>query len=547
MSKDSGYTTCPNVEGGHSGQSTLIMKIRDFFNCMPDKSKKKPKQNRQEMCLFFKRGLCIFGLICVFLTSLAGCCVMWFTDIYVEEIINQMTIREGSDVYEAWRKPPVKPLICVHIFNYTNLPRFSQGLDEKIKLEEVGPYCYRETLEKKNITFNNDGTVTYGDTRKHEFEPSYSKGFQNDTVIVPNLSFISTVAMSRHLSPYLQVGISFTLRNIIRFTNSTISVTAHDFLFGYNDRIVKYGSEIARLLQQDVPFDKFGILAQRAAITEETTTVRTGTNDVDRIGVVTEINGQTSLDAWPEEECNKIDGSDGAFFPRRTLNESATIYLFHKDMCRKMPFVYEKEVEFQDGVVAMRFHAAPDVYNTNGTCYCPESGCAPDGVFDLSPCAMGAPIMMSFPHFLYGDPSLSEPFEGLHPDPEKHEFYIDIQRLLGFTLGTVSRLQLNIQIHQSTWMPEIKGFPNEIILPVVWLQVSAEKMPPELFNIIYHATFTVKRMQYALMWGTLFATLISAVFLFYYIKKVQRETKRDVEVLPVNETVILTTNLNNKV
>ena len=40
-----------------------------------------------------------------------------------------------------------------------------------------------------------------------------------------------------------------------------------------------------------------------------------------------------------------------------------------------------------------------------------------------------APIMMSFPHFLYAEKSVLEPFEGLHPDPEKHEFFIDIQRV----------------------------------------------------------------------------------------------------------------------
>lgn len=54
-----------------------------------------------------------------------------------------MTIREGSEVYEAWRKPPVKPLICVHIFNYTNFDDFKKGIDDKIRIKEVGPYCYR--------------------------------------------------------------------------------------------------------------------------------------------------------------------------------------------------------------------------------------------------------------------------------------------------------------------------------------------------------------------------------------------------------------------
>jgi hypothetical protein len=38
----------------------------------------------------------------------------------------------------------------------------------------------------------------------------------------------------------------------------------------------------------------------------------------------------------------------------------------------------------------------------------------------------GAPIMISFPHFYLGDPSLLETVEGLKPDPEKHDGYLDV-------------------------------------------------------------------------------------------------------------------------
>ncbi|XP_073977395.1 platelet glycoprotein 4-like isoform X2 [Rhodnius prolixus] len=488
--------------------------------------------------------LLVSVLSILFTVFLAGTGIMWFTDLYVEEIINQMTLREGSDVYYAWKKPPVKPLICIFVFNYTNIEEYKAKHHNKLKLQEVGPYCYRETLEKKNITFNDDGTITYGDTRKHQFEPEHSNGSQNDTLIVPNMALISLISASRNLNTWSQLTLSITLKSVLKYSHAMIKVKAHEFFFGYDDKLVKVFTNLAKILQQPLPFEKFGILAQRAASTDETTTVRTGTNDVGRIGIVTEINGLDKLDAWNDDECNRIDGSDGAFFPRHTINESATLYLFHKDMCRRVPFVYDKEVDFQEGVMAMRFRLAPNAYNTTGSCFCTESGCAPVGVFDISPCAMGVPIMMSYPHFLRGDPLLSEPFEGLHPNPEKHEFYIDVQRLLGFTLGTVSRLQLNIQINKAKNMVLLKEFSDKLILPIVWLQVSAEKMPPDLFNIIYHATFTVRRMQVALMWGFLILTIILG-FLIYRTSrqleshKVQEdnENKNDVaaseEMLPV--------------
>lgn len=68
--------------------------------------------------------------------------------------------------------------------------------------------------------------------------------------------------------------------------------------------------------------------------------------------------------------------------------------------CR-FSFLFIKK--FQDGVMAMRFHAAPNVYDTEGTCYCPDpDNCSPQGVFDLSPCAMGKTYNVIFClwHFL---------------------------------------------------------------------------------------------------------------------------------------------------
>ncbi|BES87493.1 scavenger receptor class B, member [Nesidiocoris tenuis] len=525
------YTSCPQLGSqiyvtttvpmkSSPSPPTLLDKIKNFFLCESIERKKKNKQ-LPENAFRLRKFLGITILSSVFLVSLVGSGVMWFTDIYVEEIINQMTIRPGSEVFEAWKKPPMKLLICIHIFNYTNMPEYMAKIDDKIKIEEVGPYCYRETQMKKNVTFNSDGTVTYGDVRKHEFDPIESKGSPNDTLVVPNLALIGALGMTKNLNFLMKLSLSMFLKNIIHYKESMMEVKADQFILGYDDKLVKLGLKLAKLLKAEIPFDKFGLLSARATETDDSITVRTGTNDVDRIGIVTEVNGEPQMYAWPGEECNRIDGSDGAFFPRRTINESATLYLFHKDMCRRMPFVFGREVEFQEGVKAMRFVPAPQLFQSKGTCFCLNNTfCPPDGVFDTSPCHEGAPVLMSFPHFLHSDPILSAPFEGLRPDPEKHSFHIDIQRMLGFTVDSVSRIQMNMQVRKSRgYEGFLKEFPDKMILPIAWLQVSTGKMPDSLFRVIYHATFTVKRMQIALRWGTLLLTAVTFFFLIRYIRR----------------------------
>lgn len=55
-----------------------------------------------------------------------------------------------------WLKPPVNPIVKVYIFNYTNIDRFLDGTDAKIKVNEVGPYAYAEPVEKINLRFEKD-------------------------------------------------------------------------------------------------------------------------------------------------------------------------------------------------------------------------------------------------------------------------------------------------------------------------------------------------------------------------------------------------------
>ena len=44
----------------------------------------------------------------------------------------------------------------------------------------------------------------------------------------------------------------------------------------------------------------------------------------------------------------------------------------------------------------------------------------------LYPFILDSPIYMSWPHFLHGEKHLVEGVHGLHPDPEKHSFTLDL-------------------------------------------------------------------------------------------------------------------------
>ena len=97
-----------------------------------------------------------------------------------------MPITDGSDAYDRWQKTPV-PLYMKFTFfalknaNYTNL--------QDIEFVEKGPYVFKETRFKQNITFlDDDNLLSYLENRTYEFNAEMScKGCkENDSVTFIN-------------------------------------------------------------------------------------------------------------------------------------------------------------------------------------------------------------------------------------------------------------------------------------------------------------------------------------------------------------------------
>lgn len=68
---------------------------------------------------------------------------------------------KNSTALKYFIKPPLDPLLKVHIFNYTNADRFIEGLDDKLIVEDIGPLTYVEKVEKVDVVYNDNNTISY--------------------------------------------------------------------------------------------------------------------------------------------------------------------------------------------------------------------------------------------------------------------------------------------------------------------------------------------------------------------------------------------------
>ncbi|XP_046403822.1 scavenger receptor class B member 1-like [Ischnura elegans] len=461
---------------------------------------------------------------------------------FVDFVIQKnLVIKNGSQHYEWWKNPPVGTLVKITLFNYTNYEAFMKKQDKKLKLQEVGPLVYRVQVRKVNVTFpaEREGEiVTFQVNRSYEFVPELSPGVREDDLIVtPNFNLLA-LASGIHDSPYaLKIALMGVL-NIVK-VDPFRRLTAAELLWGYDDPIFDQAKKFVTFKRGSVPMKKFGLMAGETGLSSDLISIHTGKSDPSVLGVISAYNGKPSLLYWGGEECNRVDGSEGSIFPhtpattRYDPNAKLQTHVFNYFLCRRYPFEQQGVVETPGEIPAIRFAPPKGVYDSpleqpDHRCFCdPErSYCPPSGVFNVSPCAYGAPVMISFPHFHGGHHSLVEHFEGLNPEKKHHEFFLDVEPTLGVPLRAKSAFQMNAMVRPSWAIKELAPFPQNLILPLHWAQVTSDEIPDYLIRNIRFATQTSFLVEKLLICTLYIVSFVLLGIVYVKMKTSRKELKK---------------------
>ncbi|KAK9506506.1 hypothetical protein O3M35_008431 [Rhynocoris fuscipes] len=476
---------------------------------------KKIKSSKRKMIIFESYGFYL-TLLLLILNAL-GFVFICFTDYYDNAIIQQVTIKENGTFYKLWLNPKVGVIVRVYPFNYTNMEAIISG-KEIPKVQEVGPYAFREDSIKTNVEFSGVENITYSFNRSLTFLHESSRGTLNDTIITPNVVYISAFDKVNKDS-IKKIGLNLIMP--LFQSKPFVQVSAYDFVMGYDDNFSAMLRGTSTLLRKEA-HPPFGILAKRTGFNADRLTIGTGVPDLNDFGLIKKYNDKEKLNIWNSSECNNITASDGQLFPQNLAAKSDIIYVYAKDLCRRLPLKFQKEFINKDGFTVRRFLISSDVYsspniNPENSCFCLNS-CPLSGVQDISPCSYDAPFVISHPHFMYGDKDIFNKIEGLKPNPEKHTYYVDLHKNLGIPLKGNSRIQLGIVVNKDT-LTGYKSLKNETILPIAWMDFEIPELPDNLNSLLYHVTFTMPLIKSVLKWGFLVLFLLSVVKLVFYMNK----------------------------
>lgn len=311
------------------------------------------------------------------------------------------------------------------MFNWTN-PHEIKNDSTKPTFTQLGPYRFREFRDKLNIKFDENRTlVRYRKLSTYFFDKEASNGTLDDLCTSVNMVAIGAGSRAQYWNFLLQKSVSVTLGTY----KEGISVvkTVRELLYeGYVDDLF----HMSTILSNDTPFDKVGLLVSKNGTDKLSGDygVSTGVDNISELGKIKTFNNMTKLPFY-EGECNKLKGSAGEFFSPAP-SKVDPLYYFIAEMCRSIPYDYEKDVEVHR-VRGRRYSIGTRALD-NGTKF-EENQCfatnesMPSGVMNISICNFGHPVFISLPHFYQADPIYLENINGLSPLKEKHEAFITLE------------------------------------------------------------------------------------------------------------------------
>uniref|UniRef100_T1PF54 CD36 family protein n=1 Tax=Musca domestica TaxID=7370 RepID=T1PF54_MUSDO len=485
---------------------------------------KEKEQRTKEMGTLILLG----GMALLFIMSLTGLFVMWFTQYYNNKMLENLILSKDSETTKSWIDPNPKydTFLKVHIFNYTNIKDYLEYKADKIKVEDIGPLIYKEHTTKVNVVHNDNYTVTFRDHRTYQFLRDRSSHDENLLVVVPNVPFLAaSQEIDKISNPFTRSISMTTVRNAGRHAFYTLKIK--DYLWGYRDPILAVKNTFSR------GNSYFGLLKNRKGTSVDSLQIYTGEDDIRKFSKITQFNGKPLLDFWTDDECNRIDGSDPSMFPPHVVETREPLSVFLQVLCRKIPLHFEKEVTIYDNIDALRYRTPLNVFgnpedNPNNTCYCQNTKrCMPSGVINATKCYDDAPIYPSFPHFFSGDPIIYKDFEGIEPKQELHQTYADVHPRFAFPISGASRIQINLALHKGELVRDkVKRLEDGTILPLIWIEITSGDFTPEILDTLYASTFGLNLIEYSLKYGTLLMSIVSFSLIvagFYYLAKRREE------------------------
>jgi len=377
----------------------------------------------------------LLGVICAFTFPLVYHAILNF----------ELSLQPGTIMYNMWIEPPVPMFMRVYLFHVTNSDDVVLNRAKPI-LIEMGPYTFTERHERVNIETFDNATMQFQVKKTWHFVSDLSNGTLDDNITALNVPIVGAANALRYQPLLFKVGFN----RLVSLFKSKLFVTksVRQLVFdGYRDPLLDFAQHLPP--GTFPPLEKFGWFYERndSAIFDGVFNVFTGSDDITKMGSM-DLWNTTRQTPFYESHCGKVNGSFGEAWPPR--RDPTDITMFIPNICRSVTLDYTRTLDHM-GITAYRFAGTERTFadadaNPDNWCFCTGGSCVPSGAVNSSTCNFDSPVFISFPHFYLADPSYGDMVEGLQPDQQRHEFFIDMEPEMAVPTSVRARLQINVLV-----------------------------------------------------------------------------------------------------
>lgn len=229
-------------------------------------------------------------------------------------------------------------LLRVYLFNITNSLEFLNGSATRLALEEIGPIVFREKLEHFNVSFNDNGTLSYVARRSAVFLPEMNEAVRMDDVVyVPNLAVLGMASYLWDASFFTKFLFNVLTRNLR--SEMIVKISVKDYLWNNSDPILEVARTIAPSM---VPVNNMGILSRIYSNFQDSVTVFIGPEyGHERFFLIDKYDGTENLPGHGEACLDSVVNSTEGVAYAQFLTKDSVLRYWRKTMCRVTPLYYD--------------------------------------------------------------------------------------------------------------------------------------------------------------------------------------------------------------
>ncbi|KAL0839273.1 hypothetical protein ABMA28_016032 [Loxostege sticticalis] len=485
-----------------------------------------------------KRSKMFFGISLGALVVSVILAAWGFPKIVSKQIQKNVQIDNSSAMFEKWRKMPMPLTFNIYVFNVTNAEDVNNGA--KPKLQEIGPYSYKEYREKTILGYGDNDTVSYMLQKTFVFDQEASGGLsEDDEVTVIHFSYMAAILTVNDMMPSISGVVNGALEQFFsNLTDPFLRVKVRDLFFdgiylncaGNHSALglvcgkLKTDSPPTMRPAEDGKGYYWSMFSHMNRTPSGPYEMIRGRDNVKELGHIVSYKGKRFMKNWSNDQyCGMINGSDSSIFPPIDENDVPDkLYTFEPEVCRSL---YASLVgkSSMANMSAYYYEISRDALasksaNPENKCFCRKNwsanhdGCLIMGILNLMPC-QDAPAIASLPHFYLASEELLEYFDGgVSPDKEKHNTFVYLEPVTGVVLKGVRRLQFNIELRNMEMVPQLEKVSTGLF-PLLWIEEGAELPESVLQELRQSHTLLsyVEAVRWALLALAIIAVIVSAV------------------------------------